>query len=610
LANDILNVVHGIRERIELLLKVDLKEVQFPTPCDYIPDDDEDDDNDNDKEDYDACADTNMKLATAIMLETSGRALERIRVLDGGKNVTKLPSTHAIYKQLPIKVECVKHVINKCNHTEEDKQAAKTMTDNLLGLLPKKEVKTEEDALRMFSAAEQGDEFIGAKLAGPFNHHIDLMVEKHNKLEQQLEDGDDLILLNSFDGAEAFKSSKQVSSVISFSSSLYSPKQIQTKQVTAGSSTNILTWQQVLAKEELATTSLCLETWLQDRKGIVQGTTTPSKLPNSKVWCYDIHDVKMLYLLTQHSLWNRKNHPFLMCGCNRTGGLNGDEEDNQHSCHMYSDDEYLSFFERSKKRWSSKRSRAGPTEYSITNHKDWCDQNNSGVTHFGVCPTCLPLSTIRFDTFHMKCAITRRMMNCLRTFIQKQSSQVMKAFTDEVLRKIWKNFHIYCWNNSLNFSKFQGSELRAFVEGQKWVLAFLKENFEETSELTSLYKGLSLLGDLFKFLGLTYTTDAYLNQLEVFKNNLKTFFKEGKYTYLKDGDIPAYFHIFRFYIPQIAEETYERHKLGLGIFTMQGFERRNKESKKVLNKASTLNRKSPALLVNNVKRLELLFLNN
>ena len=232
------------------------------------------------------------------------------------------------------------------------------------------------------------------------------------------------------------------------------------------------------------------------------------------------------------------------------------------------------------------------------------------MTHFGVCPTCLPLSTIRFDTFHMKCAITRRIMNCLRTFIQKQSSQVMKAFTDEVLRKIWKNFHIYCWNNSLNFSKFQGSELKAFVEGQKWVLAFLKENFEETSELKSLYKGLSLLGDLFKFLGLTYTTDAYLNQLEVFKNNLKTFFKEGKYTYLKDGDIPAYFHIFRFYIPQIAEETYERHKLGLGIFTMQGFERRNKESKKVLNKASTLNRKSPALLVNNIKRLELLFLNN
>ena len=176
LANDVLNVVHGIRERIELLLKVDLKEVQFPTPCDYVPDEDEDDDNDNDKEDYDACADKNVKLATAIMLETSGRALERIRVLDGGKHVTKLPSTHAICKQLPIKVECVKHVINKCN-TEEDKQAAKTMSDNLLGLLPKKEVKTEEDALLMFSAAEQGDEFIGAKLAGPFNHHIDLMVE-------------------------------------------------------------------------------------------------------------------------------------------------------------------------------------------------------------------------------------------------------------------------------------------------------------------------------------------------------------------------------------------------------------------------------------------------
>ena len=43
-------------------------------------------------------------------------------------------------------------------------------------------------------------------------------------------------------------------------------------------------------------------------------------------------------------------------------------------------------------------------------------------------------------------------------------------------------------------------------------------------------------------------------------------------------------HCLRFYIPKIAEETFQKHKLGLGIFTMQGFERRNKESKNTLRR--------------------------
>ena len=49
--------------------------------------------------------------------------------------------------------------------------------------------------------------------------------------------------------------------------------------------------------------------------------------------------------------------------------------------------------------------------------------------------------------------------------------------------------------------------------------------------------------------------------------------------------------------------TFERHKLGLGIFSIQGFERRNKESKNSLRRFSTMNRKSPYLLVNNMRRL-------
>ena len=43
-------------------------------------------------------------------------------------------------------------------------------------------------------------------------------------------------------------------------------------------------------------------------------------------------------------------------------------------------------------------------------------------------------------------------------------------------------------------------------------------------------------------------------------------------------------HCLHFYMPHIAQLTLERHGLGLGIFTMQGFERRNKESKNTLRR--------------------------
>ena len=108
-------------------------------------------------------------------------------------------------------------------------------------------------------------------------------------------------------------------------------------------------------------------------------------------------------------------------------------------------------------------------------------------------------------------------------------------------------------------------------------------------------------------MGIKHTDDKYMEKLDVFEKNLKKFYQKGKYTYLREGDVPSYFHFFCFYLSQIAVTTYQRHNLGLGIFTMQGFERRNKESKTLLSKASTLNRNSPALLVNNIRRLQQLF---
>ena len=67
-----------------------------------------------------------------------------------------------------------------------------------------------------------------------------------------------------------------------------------------------------------------------------------------------------------------------------------------------------------------------------------------------------------------------------------------------------------------------------------------------------------------------------------------------------ENDETFYMHTLRFYLPRIADETLEKHNLGLGVFTMQGFERRNKESKNTLRRFSN---RIGNIIIGNIKRL-------
>ena len=43
------------------------------------------------------------------------------------------------------------------------------------------------------------------------------------------------------------------------------------------------------------------------------------------------------------------------------------------------------------------------------------------------------------------------------------------------------------------------------------------------------------------------------------------------------GDETFYMHCLKFYMPMITEVTLDGYKMGLGIFIMQGFEKRSKQ---------------------------------
>ena len=605
LSHDILNIVHGIKERLELKLKVDLDGIEFPDPCDYVADEVVEEDG-RDENESKLRNRNNNKVGSTIMIESSGRGYERIRAALKVEKKIVLPSLYKLNKELPLQVICL-----DCTIDEKKEEKIIERNEVLLGLTPS--IKTEEEVLILLSDNLEEDEdgkrkIVGAKLDGNFDAYINLMLAKQKQDKDKMcNDGDDLILLNLFDGAEAIKMKSKVTSIINFSSSISTTNMIQHRHVQAGSSLNILTWQQMIAKEELSTMLPALQSFLASRKKYVADAYPLQQHPRSKLWCYDLHDVKMLYLLTQHSLWNRKHHPFLLCSCKRNIGVLNNEE---HICKFTTDDQYKIAWQRSLKRWEAKRRRLLPNKsYDESHHKDWCDSSNDGVTHFGVHPDSLPISSIRFDMFHLSAAITRRIMNYMRNLMLKQSSQIKKEFTNSVLLQFWPEFHVYCWNNKLNFSKFQGRELSLFISNITRVKQFINDKLVQTHEIEKFSIGISLLTPIFKFMSVTYITDieSYQDSMQSFKTDVRALYACGKHTFLSTGDEPFYFHCLCYYLPQIAEITYTRHKLGLGIFTMQGFERRNKESKAMIRKSCTSNRNSPSLLVNNIKRLQQLF---
>ena len=268
-------------------------------------------------------------------------------------------------------------------------------------------------------------------------------------------------------------------------------------------------------------------------------------------------------------------------------------------------EEQQKYYARSSWKWTKKRRQMG-RKYTEKQHLDWVDKDNVGVSHFGIHPAMLPRYSIRFDVFHLRSAITKKLMSYLRNFILSQTCEIMKKFQTQVLSTFWKPYHILVWKLNKKFNRFNGEEIKAFVYNIPKVDHFLKSTFEMTDHLEIMCKSLNLWLEITPFLHKTTVLNrvTYENEICTFENNVIKLYECGSKTFLtkiNTGDQETfYMHVLRFYMPDIARETLHEHNLGIGVFTMQGFERRNKESKNTLRRFSN-NRGN--LVISNLKRL-------
>ena len=136
----------------------------------------------------------------------------------------------------------------------------------------------------------------------------------------------------------------------------------------------------------------------------------------------------------------------------------------------------------------------------------------------------------------------------------------------------------------------------AWIEKVNKFEKLVREQFEapDGSELDHFLKGCLVFRDITEFINITSIEekDDYETKLNKFIENVTALYDHGSKSFLRAssaGDAESfYLHCLRYYLPQIARRVYDDYGFGLDVFTMQGFEHRNKESKNVMRRRSNL----------------------
>jgi len=140
-------------------------------------------------------------------------------------------------------------------------------------------------------------------------------------------------------------------------------------------------------------------------------------------------------------------------------------------------------------------------------------------------------------------------------------------------------------------SRIQGKHIKGWIKDINNFVKMIEESIEcddNNPEMRDFVKACKVWTKITKFINIAKVpddkVDAYKTELEDFNKNVVAFCKCGGTTFMKGdqmGDNETfYLHVVRNYLPEIAKNVLENCQFGLGVFTMQGFEHRNKQSKR------------------------------
>ena len=284
---------------------------------------------------------------------------------------------------------------------------------------------------------------------------------------------------------------------------------------------------------------------------------------------------------------------------------------------MMSDSTYKGHIKTSEERWSMRNQLAKKRGrqvfgYTQKKHREWCNIFNKGVNHTGVFPPDYNISNVVFDMFHAKGNIVKIMLNYIRDMLANSYSDI-EAFS-LVLNDLEdrEDYEISPWMTSDGLSRIKGRHTKSFTQNIETIIKSLKglllhEAIEKFSEALLLLKLISaflllMLIDEFSIASLflddnthdlskvSSLKDIASQMIKEFKQKVELFYYYG-YTIFCTGIVQGdketfYMHAMRYYFPPVIEGMHDKHLVGPGVQTMEGFEYTSFQTKRALQNHS------------------------
>ena len=119
-----------------------------------------------------------------------------------------------------------------------------------------------------------------------------------------------LLIINNFYGTLYYKLEGGNVNFILFSNDLMSSKPLY-KEITSGNSKGILTYKQTICKESWNFIKKLIIDYYDAMEIYVHENN--QNVNNYKIYIYEMHDYKIMYILLQYGSYTRKNYLFLLC---------------------------------------------------------------------------------------------------------------------------------------------------------------------------------------------------------------------------------------------------------------------------------------------------------
>jgi len=214
--------------------------------------------------------------------------------------------------------------------------------------------------------------------------------------------------------------------------------------------------------------------------------------------------------LTQHSFWSRRNHPFILCKCKWGQAV---ANYGTHRYRIIKDIDQVKYYDRSKMKFEELYGN-DYTKFNTNKHREWADESNYGITHFGIHPNDLLNSHIGFDALHCRLSVGRGILSFIRKYLEG-SGYILKEKFCEILCKRIGEYYVEYYETGKILACFHRQQVNKFISLMLIIAQFFEKYFESSEVVNAIKNIMTTYLKIDSFIRITYIQNPVLYEEEI-----------------------------------------------------------------------------------------------